>query len=210
MPNQPTKGQPGEGQHIEDQRTPSPLEGRMPAAPITNFNIGEEFGTARRNLPPARIVLIAIAIIAIIIGIVAYRGRPTPQGGGSIQLVSAVELPGQTPATTLAAITFALRNTTQKSLWVRSLRAQLIGADGHTYEDEAASAVDLDRYYQLFPSLKESSEPPLPPETKLSPGTERRATIVVSFPVTKETFDRRKSLDVEIQPYDQVLPVILK
>jgi len=207
MLNQPTEGLPGDGQ---DQRTPAPSEPRTPAQLITEFNIGEEFGTAKRNLPPARIVLGAVAIIAIVIGIVAFSGRPKPQGGGSIQLVTAVELPGQTPATTLAAITFTLRNTAQKSLWVRSLKAQFTGADGHHYEDEAASAVDLDRYYQLFPSLKESSEPPLPPETKLSPRTETRATIVVSFPVTKETFDRRTSLHVEIQPYDQALPVILK
>ncbi len=205
MPDQPTSNQPAENHPL-----PSPSEPRTSAEPVTDFNIGEEFGTAKRNLPPARIVLAAIAIIAIVVAIVAYRGRPKPQGVGSIQLVTAVELPGQSPPTTLAAITFTLRNTTEKSLWVRSLKAQLTAADGHTYEDEAASAVDLDRYYQLFPSLKESSEPALPPETKLSPGAESRATIVVSFPVTKDAFDRRKSLDVEIQPYDQALPVILK
>jgi len=32
---------------------------------------------------------------------------------------------------------------------------------------------------------------------------------VVSFPVTKQAFDERKSLTVTIQPYDQPLPVIL-
>jgi hypothetical protein len=205
MPNQPTEGLPS-----EDQPTPPPPEPRTPTEPVTDFNIGDEFGTAKRNLPPARIVLVAIAIVAVIVAIVAYRGRPQAQGAGSIRFVTAVELPGQSPAVTLAAITFTLLNSTEKSLWVRSLKAQLTAADGHSYEDEAASAVDLDRYYQLFPSLKESSEPPLPPETKLSPGAESRATIVVSFPVTKEIFDRRKSLEVEIQPYDQPLPIILK
>ena len=83
-------------------------------------------------------------------------------------------------------------------------------ADGHTYEDEAASAVDLDRYFQAFPALKESSEPPLPPETKLLPGATQRGTIMFSFPVTKEALDQRKGLEVSIQPYDQPLPVVLK
>lgn len=176
--------------------------------PVTDFYIGDEFGTAKRNLPPLRILLAAIAIVAIIVAIIAFRERPKPQGAGSINFVTGVEVPSQNIV--LAAITFTLRNTADKSLWVRSLKAQLTGADGHAYEDAAASAVDLDRYYQLFPTLKESSEPPLSPETKLLPGTEKRGTIVVSFPITKEAFDRRKSLAVTIQPYDQALPVILK
>jgi hypothetical protein len=34
--------------------------------------------------------------------------------------------------------------------------------------------------------------------------------IIVGFKVTKEAFDRRKSLTVAIQPYDQPLPIVLK
>jgi hypothetical protein len=180
----------------------------MPNTSDLDFHIGDEFGTAKRNLPPLRIVLAAIGIIAIIVAIIAFRERPKPQGQGSVRMVTAVEVPGQKMV--LAAITFTLRNSADKSLWVRSLKAQLSGADGHTYEDAAASAVDLDRYYQLFPALKESSEPALSPETKLLPGAEKRGTIVVSFPITKEAFDQRISLVVAIQPYDQTLPVILK
>ena len=103
-----------------------------------------------------------------------------------------------------------LRNTTERPLWIKTVKAQLTTADGKTFDDEAASAVDLDRYYQAFPSLKEGSEPPLAPETKLSPGTQQRGSIIVSFKVAKDDFDRRKSLVVTIQPYDQVLPVVLK
>jgi len=195
---------------------PDPVAGNESPAPaptpepVTEFHIGDEFGTAKRNLPPAGIVVISIAIVAIVVGIFAFRGRPKPQGAGAINLVTAVEIPGQTPKATLAAVTFTLRNTTAASLWIRSLKAQLTAADGHAYEDEAASAVDLDRYYQFFPALKESSEPPLSPESKLPPGTEKRATIVVSFPVAKEAFDQRQSLTLTIQPYDARMPVVLK
>lgn len=189
-----------------------PGTGASPGEPITEFHIGEEFGTARRNLPPAHVVLISIAIVGVIVAFIAFRGRAKPQGVGSITLVTAVEIPGQNGGqkAILAAITFTLRNTADHSLWVRSLKAQLTGADGQSYEDEAASAVDLDRYYQIFPPLKESSEPPLSPETKLLPETETRATIVVSFPLAKEAFEQRKSLIVTIQPYDQRLPITLK
>ena len=190
---------------------PSPSTAASPAPstePETEFHIGDEFGTAKRNLPPAGIVLICIAAVAVIVGIFAFKERPKPQGAGSIDFVAAAEVPGQNMI--LAAITMTLRNTADKPLWIHTLKAQLTTADGKTFEDEAASAVDLDRYYQAFPALKESSEPALSPETKLLAGAEQRGTIIVSFKVTKEAFDQRKSLTVTIQPYDQVLPVVLK
>src|SRR5271156_1166963 len=192
---------------------PAPSESAGPPAPppeaqITDFHIGEEFGNAKRNLPPARIVAICIAAVAVILGIFAFRERPKPQGAGAINLVSAVEVPAQ--GSILTAITMTLRNTTEGPLWIKTVKAQLTTANGKTFDDEAASAVDLDRYYEAFPGLKEGSEPPLAPETKLSPGTQQRGTIIVSFKVAKDDFDRRKSLVVTIQPYDQVLPVLLK
>jgi hypothetical protein len=179
-----------------------------PAQPPIPFNIGEEFGTAKRNLPPAGIVLICIAVVAIVVAIISFQERAKPQGAGSIDLVSAAEVPGQKML--LVAVTLTLRNNANNSLWIHTLKAQLTGADGQTYEDEAASAVDLDRYFQAFPVLKESSEAPLPPETKILPGATQRGTIMFSFPLTKEAFDQRKSLTVTIQPYDQPLPVVLK
>jgi hypothetical protein len=188
--------------------SPVPAPEATPPEPPAEFNIGEEFGTAKRNLPPARIVLAAIAIIAIAVALFAYLQRPKPQGAGSINFVTAVEVPGQ--HIVLSAITLTLRNSTDRSLWIRSLKAQLTTAEAHTYEDEAASAVDFDRYYQTFPPLKESSEPALSPEAKLPPGTEKKGTIIVSFPITKEAFDQRKSLTVSIQPYDQPVPILLK
>ncbi len=187
---------------------PAPPPPPPPPVPSTDFHIGEEFGTAKRNLPPAGIVLICIAAVALVVGIFAFKERPKPQGAGSIDFVSAAEVPGQNMI--LAAITMTLRNTAGTPLWIHTLKAQLTTADDKTFDDEAASAVDHDRYFQAFPALKESSEPPLSPETKLLAGTEQRGTIIVGFKVTKEAFDQRKSLTVTIQPYDQVLPVILK
>jgi hypothetical protein len=178
------------------------------ATPTTDFHIGDEFGTAKRNLPPAGIVLICIAAVAVVVGLIAFKERPKPQGAGSIDLVSAAEVPGQNMI--LAAVSMTLRNTGKEQLWIKAITAQLTTADGQTLDDEAASAVDLDRYYQAFPVLKENSEPAISRESKVPAGTEQKGTIIVSFKVTREAFDQRKSLMVTIQPYDQVMPVVLK
>jgi hypothetical protein len=187
---------------------PVPPQPPSPSGSVSEFHIGEEFGTAKRSLPPAGIVLICLAAVALIVGIFAFVERQKPQGAGSIDFVSAAEVPGQDMI--LAAITVTLRNTAEKPLWIHTVKARLTTADGATFDDDAASAVDLDRYFQAFPALQERSAPPLPPETKLLAGAAQRGTIVVGFKVSKEAFDRRKSLTVTIQPYDQVLPVVLQ
>lgn len=189
---------------MSDQPTPPPAP---PTEPTTDFQIGEEFGTAKRNLPPAGIVVICVAAIAVVLGIFAFVQRAKPQGAGSIDFITAAEVPDQN--TLLSAVTLTLRNTGQKPLWIHTIKARLTTADGNTFDDDAASGVDLDRYAQAFPVLKQNALSPLLPEAKILPGAEQRGTVVVSFPVTQQAFDQRKSLAISIQPYDQPLPVVL-
>ena len=189
---------------MSDQPTPPPAP---PTEPTTDFQIGEEFGTAKRNLPPAGIVVICVAAIAVVLGIFAFVQRAKPQGAGSIDFITAAEVPDQN--TLLSAVTLTLRNTGQKPLWIHTIKARLTTADGKTFDDDAASGVDLDRYAQAFPVLKQNALSPLLPEAKILPGAEQRGTVVVSFPVTQQAFDQRKSLAISIQPYDQPLPVVL-
>jgi hypothetical protein len=195
---------------MADESLPAaiPVSPAPPAAPLTPFHIGDEFGTAKRNLPPAGTVLVCLAAVALIVGLVAIRGRAKPQAAGSVTSVASVPVPGQN--LTLVALTFTLKNTTSRPLWVHTLTARLTLADGSTLDDEAASAVDLDRYFEAFPALHRNSEPPLSPEAKLLPGSERRGTIVVGFKVPQPIFEQRKSLVITIQPYDEPIPVLLQ
>jgi len=187
--------------------TPRPAEpAASPPQPPTPFNIGEEFGTAKRNLPPVKIVAIALAAVAVVLAAFAFLQRAKPQGGGSIDNIAAVEIPNQNAV--LVAVNVTIHNAGEKPLWIRTIKATL-KTDNGELSDEAASAVDFDRYFQAFPALKEHALAALAPETKLQPGNEARGTLVVSFPVTQDAFDKRKSLSVVIQPYDQPLPVVL-
>jgi hypothetical protein len=174
--------------------------------PGPGINIAEEFGTAKRTLPPAKILAVVLGAAAILVGIFAFVERAKPQGGGSIDNIAVAEIPDQHAV--MVAINVTLHNSGEKPLWIHDLKAK-IASDTGEFTDEAASAVDFDRYFQAFPVLKEHVLPALPPETKIPSGGQAQGTIVVSFPVTKDDFDKRKSLSVVIQPYDQPLPVVL-
>jgi hypothetical protein len=186
---------------------PAPPPPGSEPEPVTEFHIGDEFGTAKRSLPPAGIVLLCIAAVAVVLGIVAFVERPKLQAAGSIDFIAAAEVPDQNLI--LAAVTLTLHNAGEKPLWIRTLKARLTTSDGKTFDDDTASGVELDRYAQAFPVLKENAQAPLLPETKIMPGMAQHGTLVVSFPVSKQAFDQRQSLTVTIQPYDQALPVVL-
>ena len=154
----------------------------------------------------SKVLLSALAGVLVIAGIFAFFQRAKPQGAGSLDNVTAVQIPGQT--TSLVALTFTLHNSGQKPLWVHDIQGKLITTSGEQTSD-AVSAVDFDRYYQAFPALKANAQPPLSPEDKLQPGQEIKRTVIVGFPVTLDAFNQRKSVSVIVQPYDQTVPVVL-
>jgi len=190
------------------QPTPGAPAARTPPAPQRGptIRIGDEFGTAKRNLPPVKILLLTLAGVLVIAGIVSFLQRAKPQGAGSLDGVNAVQIPGQSAA--LVALTFTLHNSGEKPLWVHNIQGKLVTSSGELTSD-AVSAIDFDRYYQAFPTLKENVQPALAPEDKLQPGQELKRTVIVSFPVTLDAFNQRRSVSVAIQPYDQPLPVVL-
>jgi hypothetical protein len=194
-------------------QTPAPPPAtppQPPAPPATpagpTINIGEEYGTAKKNLPPTRIVLIAIGIVAVVVVIASFVKRAKPQGSGSLDNVVAVEIPGQT--STMVALTFTLHNGSDKSLYVRSLQGKVTTASGEATAD-AVSAVDFDRYFQAFPTLKSGAQLPLSPEVRLEVGQTINRTIIVAFPMTLDAFNQRKSVSALIWPYNYTVPVTL-
>ena len=170
------------------------------------INIADEFGTAKRNLPPAATVLITLVGVLLVVAAISFLQRAKPQGSGSLDNIAAVEIPRQNA--TLVALTFTIRNAGDKTLWTRSIQGKLKTASGELSGD-ALSAVDFERYYQAFPALKSGTQPPFTPETKLQPGEEVKGTVLVSFPVVLEVFNQRQSISLAIQPYDQPVPVVL-
>lgn len=185
---------------------PNPNQAAEPAAKGPTINIGEEFGTAKKNLPPAKIVLIAVGAVLVVVLIASFVKRAQPQGKGSLDNIAAEEIPGQD--STMAALTFTLHNTSDKILYVHSLQGKIKTASGEQTAD-AVSAIDFDRYYQAFPSLKVGAQPALSPEAKIAPGESVTGTIIVAFPVKLDAFNKRQSTSVVVWPYDQQMPIVL-
>jgi hypothetical protein len=189
--------------------TPPPSTAETPPSAAnqqTEFDIGEEYGTARKSLPPAGIVAICVAIVVAIAVGYALTHRAHTNSGGSIDDVVSVPMPGQDMV--MVAINVSLQNNSEKPTWIHTIQAGL-DTGSNKLTDDAAPAVDVQRYFQAFPDLKQHALDILTTETKVNPGSKVTGTIVVSFPVTAEAFASRKSLTVTIEPYNE-LPLVLK
>lgn len=207
----PPSPPPGDPNLPEPATVPPPDTAGPNSSGGASFHIGDEFGTAKRNLPPARIVLIGIALLAVVGAIVSFTQRAKPQGAGGITAVADAEVPNQSMV--LVAIQLDLRNTGEKSLYVHTLKASVETGSGTLTDDSPVSQVDYERYLQAFPALRSAADAgsaALVPETKIPPGQEIHRSIIVGFPTTHDAFQNRKSLTVSIQPYDQPLPIVLK
>ncbi len=186
---------------------PPPVSDASTSNQQTDFDIGEEYGTARKSLPPAGIVAICVVVVAAIVAGYALTHRAHALSSGSIDDVVAVPMPGQDMV--MVAVNLSLQNNEQKPTWIKSIS---VAADvgGNKQTDEAAPAVDVQRYFQSMPELKQHALELLTPETRVSPGGKVSGTIMVSFPVNSEAFAARKSLTVTIAPYDELPIVIMK
>jgi hypothetical protein len=183
----------------------TPQKQKRPQFDAAHVPITEEFDSAKRTLPPAVPLAIALAAVVIAVGVVAFLFRAKPVAQGGIDAVYFSEPANMTNGMVLLQVT--LRNVGSKTLYIKSIKSDL--KTDQDLSDDAASPTDYDRYFMAYPDLKEHSTQPLVVEMKIAPGAEQRGTVLVSFPVTKEQFDARKDLTVTIEPYDQN-PIVLR
>ncbi len=188
----------------------SPAAPRPASTPASDreqrIPVYEEYDKAKWTLPPPKIIGIALAIVAVVVAIVVLLQRPVPTSSGSIDDVQVVEPTG---GGVLVAVNVAVHNVGQKPLYVHLIHAK-VKTDKGEWSDDAASAVDYDRYYSAYPTLKQNAIPAIKQEDKIPVGAEQKGRIIVSFPTTKDDFDHRKSLTVTIDAYDQRPLVITK
>src|SRR5438128_11744863 len=89
----------------------------QPAAPVNETeakplpHMGEEFGTAKKNLPPAGIVLIGVAAVLVVGAMVVYLARPTGSATGSIDNIVMVPVPDQNSLMVAVSVSFKNNGT---------------------------------------------------------------------------------------------------
>ena len=173
-------------------------------APEPEYDAGhvpmtEELDDARHSLPNMVPVVIALAVVAVVVVVAAYLLRAKPIAHGTISGVYAVEQ--NSHSTSFVAINVVVHNVSDKTFYIKDIRAEIV-TPGGSFVDDAANAADYDRYLAAYPDLKPVVKDPLKVETKIPSGGSAEGTVLVNFPVNKDSFDKRTGVSVTIIPYD--------
>ena len=175
----------------------------------------EEMDSAKWSLPPVVPVLIALAIVAIVVAIYTVHGSHfVPRPNGKITGITVAEQKMDSAvdgsqSRVLVAVQVSLSNPGEKPVYVQGANAAVQTDQPEPLKDDAAAASDFERYLAAFPELKSVASTPLKPETKINPGETATGTVLFGFPLSKEQFDKKKSMKVWVKLYD-LEPVELK
>lgn len=185
----------------------------------------EELDSARWSLPPLVPVLVAAAVLAVVLGTYLLSSRKPPTSIGSavqvIALPTHIESKGsiapgamgtvdqnvETRDAVLVNIAVDVKNAIEKPMYLKGIEAKLVTDKGE-FTDDAAPASDYERILQAYPELAISGAKPFQVESSIPKQSDTRGLVVFSFPVTRDSWDKRKSLQTTISFYDHAPLVI--
>lgn len=169
---------------------PSPIKQQPDAGHIP---MSEELDSPRWTLPPIVPLLVAAVVVGIAIWAIVHFNRKPPAAEGQITNAVAAEL--SEGGKVLASVRFNLQPS--RDLWVNSMIVKLETPSG-TYTDVPAPAGDVPRYTKLFPQLEPQGSTAASSVSVFKAGQKADGFVVVSFPVSEQEFNQRKSLQLTI------------
>lgn len=193
----------------DESKTPMPPAAPKPEPPDAgHIPMTEEMDSAKWSLPPLKPVLLALGIVAVLVGLYTFHGsKIVGRPNGRVQGITVAEQKYEStvaPAESrvLVAVQVSMTNPTDRPVHVQGATAEVKTDAADALTDDAAASSDFDRYVTAFPELKQVASTPLKLETKIMPGETLNGTVMFGFPLSKEAFDKKKSLKVFIKLYD--------
>jgi hypothetical protein len=106
-----------------------------------------------------------------------------------------------------ALVTVHITDRLRLPLFLKDFTATLTPADGDPIEANAAEKPDIPNLYTTFPALKDladqQAQPLLLRDTRIDPGQSASGIILLHFPVSQDTWNKRKSATLSIALYHQ-------
>ncbi|HKR30877.1 MAG TPA: hypothetical protein VJT08_10375 [Terriglobales bacterium] len=185
----------------------------------------EELDSARWSLPPVVPVVVAAAVLAIVLGIYLASSRKPPTSTGSAVRVVALPMhieskgsiaPGQEGTidqnveksdSVLVNIALDVKNAIGKPMYIKGLQAKLVTEKGE-FSDDAAPASDYERIVQAYSQLAIPDVKPFQAESSIAANVDQKGLAIFSFPVSRDDWDKRKSLQATVNFYDHA-PLII-
>jgi hypothetical protein len=99
-------------------------------------------------------------------------------------------------------VQLSLTNISKKPLFLKNVKITIRTGKGE-FSDDFGSVSDFERYFQAFPELRQHSITGLTRESRIAPDGRISGSVMVSFPVSKESFDNRQGITATVSFYDR-------
>lgn len=198
---------------------PVPKKAEEPRPDAGHVPMTEELDSARWSLPPVVPVVVAAAVLAIVLGIYLASSRKPPTSTGGVVRLVALPMhieskgsiaPGQEGTidqnveksdSVLVNIALDVKNAIGKPMYIKGLQAKLVTDKGE-FIDDAAPASDDERIFQAYQQLSIPDLKPFQVESSIAANVDQKGIAIFSFPVSREDWDKRKSLQAIVNFYD--------
>ena len=111
--------------------------------------------------------------------------------------------PNETNSTLLVATTIRIDNHRRIPISLDDFAMTLTDATGAMLTEKAVQKTDLPNLETMFPKLKPIAGTQLLRDTEIAPGKAAEGTLIFSFPVPVDLWNKRTSATVEAQIYHQ-------
>ena len=202
---------------INKPAEPRPDAGHIP--------MSEELDSARWSLPPLVPVVMAAVVLGLIVGVYLVSSRKPATSTGSALRVVALPVhteskgsiaPGGMGTTdqdiektdaVMVNMVLDVKNAIEKPMYLKNIEGKLV-TDKNEYTDDAAPSSDYERIIQAYPQLQIPGSQPLKSESTIPPNADQQGLVIFSFPISREVWDKRKSLQAQVNFYDHAPLVI--
>jgi hypothetical protein len=159
-----------------------------------------------------KVVLIAVVLVVAAIGAYVYFGEKPPVAAGEIVHLTAVPIhqeshmpaaagmPGQQEAfdQVLVLAQVKLRNQSKIPLFLNDMFASLQLPEDLERRSLAVNRTDFARAFIAYPQLLPLKGDPIVRDVTIEPGQSIEGMMLFPFPMTRDDYEKRKSLDIEV------------
>jgi len=178
--------------------------------PVPRLALASSRGGGGSPLPK---VLVAAVIVTLAIGAYFYFGAIPPAAVGEITHLTAYPIHRVSNSALAANLSAAkventfdeviviaevrLRNQTKGPVFLSDMSA-LLSLPGEEHRSLAATATDYDRVFVAYPELAPMKREPLLRDTTIPAGATAEGQLIFNYPIAKDQWDMRRSLDLTI------------
>lgn len=208
---------------MSTQSQPKPSAAPSRAGSVAPLSLASAEGGGSGSNPVLR-VLIAALIVVLVIGAYVFFEEKPPVVVGEIMHLTAYPIHRESSASIFATRSIApvetkfdeiiviadvrVHNQSQGPVFLADMAA-LLKLPTEDDRSLAANASDFNRVFVAYPQLATMKQQPLLRDTTIAAGATAEGQVVFNYPITREEWEQRKSLDLTLSfthQKDLVLP----